>query len=103
MTPEQAIQKIMKEIEQKGAQTVWTESYLPHYLQMIYGIGYDAGRYRSGGNKTVLQYDLKGNFIQEFSSAKQAAKETPASHSQIIKVCKGKCKTSGKFIWKYKD
>lgn len=102
MEPERAIKKIMNEIEQKGAMTVWMESYLPHYLSMIYGVGYDAGRHSTTGCKSVLQYDMEGNYINEFPSALQASKETPANHSGIIKVCKGVKNSSGGYKWKYK-
>lgn len=49
--------------------------------------------------KIILQYDLQGNFIKEWSSIKEA--------NQIIKgdihsCCKGKQKTAGSFKWKYK-
>lgn len=51
-------------------------------------------------NKAVLQYDLNGNFIKEFISAKEAKLETGAS--KISEVCNNKRKTSGGYDWKFK-
>ena len=58
--------------------------------------------------KIINQYDLDGNFLQSFSSARSAAaslgKITNTSHgasSHIADVCKGKRKTAYGFIWKY--
>lgn len=49
----------------------------------------------------VFQYDLEGNFIREWGSAKIAYRETGIHNSNICSCCKGKLKTAGKFIWKY--
>ena len=51
--------------------------------------------------KPVLQYDINGNFIQEWESLSEAEK---ALHIvQIGKVCNGQRKTAGGFIWKFKN
>lgn len=57
---------------------------------------------RSKRFKSILQYDLKGNFIKEWQSISKAEKCLKIFHSGIIKVAQGKRKTSGGFIWKYK-
>lgn len=51
--------------------------------------------------KRVGQYDLNGNFIQEFRSTKEAAQKLNLDSSTISKVCRGKNKTHGGFIFKY--
>lgn len=53
-------------------------------------------------SKSILQYDLDSNFIKEYYSLSQAKRETRIDVSSIIKVCKNKRKTAGKFVWKYK-
>ena len=56
-------------------------------------------------SKSVLQYDLEGNFIQEFKSAKQAAKSLgKSSGSSILKVCKHEpwYQTAYGYIWRFK-
>lgn len=52
--------------------------------------------------KVVLQYDLNNNFIQEFPSTKEAARQLKLDSSTISKVCRGVNKTHGGFIFKYK-
>ena len=59
-------------------------------------------------SKPVNQFDLQGNYIQTFTSAKAAAdslnkitKTSRGASSHIADVCKGKRKTAYGFIWKY--
>lgn len=52
--------------------------------------------------KRVLQYDLNGNFINEFKSAKEAGCILNIDNSSIGKSCKGKSKQAGGYVWKYK-
>lgn len=54
-------------------------------------------------NKPILQYDLKGNFIKEWVSQKEAYRVTKIHYGSISYCCKGKIKTAGKFIWKFKN
>lgn len=53
--------------------------------------------------KEVSQYDLRGNFIKTYPSIAQAARELNLDSSTIAKVCKGKNKSHGGFIFKYKE
>ena len=53
------------------------------------------------GNVPVLQYDINGNFLREFSSIKEA--KLYSGSNTICLCCKGKRKTAAGFIWKYKD
>lgn len=53
-------------------------------------------------NKPVLQYDLKGCFIKEYISAKEAFNATGVNFKLISLVCNGKRKSSGGYIWKFK-
>ena len=50
--------------------------------------------------KPILQYDLDGNFIREWSSATDVSKE---AQENICKCLKGIRKTAYGFIWKYKE
>ena len=49
--------------------------------------------------KPVVQYDLNGNFIRNWTSIKDA--KTKLNINNIPAVCKGKAKQSGGYIWKY--
>lgn len=55
-------------------------------------------------SRPVIQYDLNGNFIQEYQSCAAAAKAVGMSQpSGISRACSGIRKTAKGFLWKYKD
>jgi hypothetical protein len=54
-------------------------------------------------NKPILQYDLEGNFIQEWKGVMEASRNLKIRHSGISNCCLGILKTSHKYVWKYKD
>jgi len=49
--------------------------------------------------KIVLQYDLEGNLLKEWSSLSEIDLDT----SNISNCCLGRALTAGGFIWRYKD
>jgi hypothetical protein len=51
----------------------------------------------------VCQYNPQGEFIAEWAGAAEAARYTNCSNVGINYCCKGKLKTSGGFIWRYRD
>lgn len=51
----------------------------------------------------ILQYDLKGNFIKEWISCKEASKALSISKGNITSCCKGNRNHTGGFKWKYKN
>lgn len=51
----------------------------------------------------ILQYTLSGEFIKEFDSATTASKELKINRGDISNCCKGRFRTAGKYIWKYKE
>jgi HNH endonuclease/NUMOD4 motif/NUMOD1 domain len=53
--------------------------------------------------KLVVQYTLFNEFIKEYPSCRVASDETGISITSIANAARGKFKTAGKFIWKYKD
>lgn len=54
-------------------------------------------------SKKVLQYDLEGNFIKEWDSAREIERELGYSNVSINQCCRGKIRKSKGFIWKFKD
>ena len=52
--------------------------------------------------KAVKQYDRDLNFIAEYVSIREASRQTSINDYTIVLVCKGKRKTAGGYIWKYK-
>lgn len=66
---------------------------------------YFKGKYigiQNGKSKSIIQYDLDGNLINEYESMTQAGLKTNSNISHISKVCNGKLKTTNGFIWKFK-
>lgn len=54
--------------------------------------------------KSIFQYDLKGNFIKEWSCAVEAIKELGLGNSNNINDCaRGKYRTTYGYIWEYKE
>ena len=52
--------------------------------------------------RAVIQYDLNGNKVKEYSSITAAAQEAEVSRAQIVRVCSSQAdKTGGGYIWKY--
>ena len=54
------------------------------------------------GVKSILQYNLEGNFIKEWNSMIEASKILNIKSSGISACCKGNIKFSKGFIWRYK-
>lgn len=53
--------------------------------------------------RVILQFDMNGNYVREFSSAREAEKVLGIDHSVIAKVCKGKLNYAHGYMWAYKD
>lgn len=64
-------------------------------------------RKNNKSSKPVLQYDLQGNFIQEYPSYREAVRQTGIKAIDV--VCRGerqkgrKQKTAGGYLWRYKE
>ena len=54
-------------------------------------------------SKPILQYSKSGDFIREWKSAAEVERVLGINNSDIIQCCKGRRKSSGGFIWKYKE
>lgn len=51
----------------------------------------------------VCQFDLDGKYISSFETIISASKETGILPNDISMCCSNKIKTSGGYIWRYKD
>ena len=56
---------------------------------------------RSSRHNHISLIDNNGNIIKEYENARIASDELHVDNSSIIKVCKGKLKQTGGFIFKY--
>jgi hypothetical protein len=59
------------------------------------------GVYKKG--KTILQYNLKGDFIKEWESIKLSSKTLNIPRSSISSNLNQRYKSAGGYIWKYKE
>ena len=57
----------------------------------------------SMGVNGILQFSKDGELIAEYSSIHEAERHTGCNHGNICNCCKGKYKSTGGFIWKYKE
>jgi group I intron endonuclease len=51
----------------------------------------------------VIQLDINGNFIAEYTSIKEASQVTGTHDTGIIACCRGRYKSSGGYKWMYKE
>ena len=58
---------------------------------------------RLSNDKSILQFTLKGEFIQEFISASAAAKSINYNSSAVSGAANGKFKACGPYIFIYKS
>jgi len=52
-------------------------------------------------SKQVYQFDLNGNYITEYKSAREAGRKLKISHSYIVRSCNGEFKHTQGFIFSY--
>ena len=53
-------------------------------------------------SKSVYQFDKQGNFIKEWESITIASKTLKIHKGNISSCCRGKYKSAGKYVWKFK-
>lgn len=51
--------------------------------------------------KSVLQFDLRGNFIAEYSSTQEAGRQTKIAFSGIAACCRGEKLKHRNYVWTY--
>lgn len=56
-----------------------------------------------GASKKGYQYDINNNFIKQYNSIIEAAKDVNIQPSSITSVCKNRNKTAGGYKWKYNN
>ena len=80
---------------------------IQHNVKWSYKIGLKKGKQLFGNKnpraREIYQFDLNNNFIKKYDYIKKAEKELNIDSSSISSVCKGKRKTAGGYIWKYKE
>ena len=79
-----------------------TKFYNNHYGTCIERISKTLTN-RKDLSKPVLQFDINKNLLNEYQSVREAERNTGIQSGNICRVCKGKRKYAGGFIWKYSD
>ena len=51
--------------------------------------------------KRVYQYDLRGNYLREFSSLKEASEITKTDLSHLSQALHGACNIAGGYVWRF--
>ena len=64
-----------------------------------------SGKLTHGNNpqKPVEQYTIGGELVAEFISTREAERSAGISKDGVGGVCRGKHKTAGGYVWKYKE
>ena len=76
----------------------WTEEKRPDLIDIPSRTGIKHHMARP-----VYQYSKDGTFIKKWDYMNEAAKTLKLSKGSISNVCLGRAKTSGGFVWSYKD
>lgn len=85
---------------------VITEEHRNKLRESVRKSGYDHSKIaeKDKPNKTAVdQYTVEGELVKTHESITKAAEVMGITRSAISRCCRGKSKTSGGFIWKYKD
>lgn len=53
--------------------------------------------------RPVRQFNLRGEWMMDFESAAEAARQCDCQQSKITEVCQGNRKTAGNYQWRYVD
>lgn len=61
------------------------------------------GNFNESKIKKVIQYDIIGNYIREWSSITEAQKKLGINHSSIVNNCRNRRPSAGGYIWAYKN
>lgn len=86
-------------IQTRNENPKWYEKVKKHTRK----IGKKYGRINGSKNsKPILQYSLDGKFIKEWASMHEVKRELAIDNCSIARCCKGKQKTAGHYIWKFK-
>ena len=86
----QDLSKVCLSVNKASKGFYWTYDYLERFIPL-----------EDKRKKKVHQYNIEGEFINEFESVSEASKQTRINKSCIAKVCRGERKSSGGYLWKF--
>ena len=85
-----------KKMSEAKTGKVLTEEHKKHMSEALKGN-------TNAPTKSVIQFSKEGDLIAEYPSTWEAERQTGCNHSSISQCCKGKLKSVGGYIWKYKE
>jgi hypothetical protein len=114
MTREEALDRMLAEIQTKGIQCLQnyiptSDHYIPlrlltYYLYLAYGVGYDAAKIQTEhGNKKRIKQMSCGECIKIWNSQTDAARELHMSVNVINNALIRKSMTKNGFKWEYEN
>ncbi|SDS18052.1 group I intron endonuclease [Polaribacter sp. KT25b] len=86
----QNLSKVCLSVNKASKGFYWTYDYVERFIPL-----------EDKRKKKVHQYNIQGEFINEFESVSEASKQTRINKSCIAKVCRGERKSSGGYLWKF--
>lgn len=101
MTIDEAIDKIIDEMQEQNLFPVIHVNLIKMYLYMASGIGFDKGNRVKSHEKPVIQLDKNGIYVQRYDSATIAGRRNNTCATNITKVCRGVKHQHKGYIWKY--
>lgn len=82
---------------------VWRYKDPNKWFPPCYDIRESEERRVEGKRKTVLQYNLQGEFLKEWRSTMDVQRSTGIANTGISLCCKGGIPSAGGYLWRYKD
>lgn len=75
------------------------------FCSYSYNVNYGTRNQRASDamSKKVLQYTKDGVFVAEWGGTREAQRQTGVKSCNISLACRGLRKSSGDFVWKYKN
>lgn len=90
--------KLGKKRDQKTINKIIQTKASKHNIQSNLDL---KGQYKSNSQKSILQYDLQNNLLNEYQSAQEAGRCLNKSGNQIADCAAGRQKTAYGYVWKY--
>lgn len=86
----QDLSKVCLSVNKVSKGFYWTYDYVEKFIPL-----------KDKRKKKVYQYNIQGEFIDEFESVSEASKKTGLNKSSIAKVCRGERNSCGGYFWKF--
>lgn len=76
----------------------WISYYNSYHNGYNSTIGGDCGSFPT---TIIYQYDMDGNYLNQYNGANEAERSTGCLHQNILKACKGILRYCGQYLWSF--